>query len=98
MTLCELGHLLSRTMATWHLLTAHEVQALLEEELGAELLSYGIDPSAERLGDDEYETALAELRSRQKAVAAESSPALASKIDQIRRTLAWHLHDVSLSA
>lgn len=69
-------------------------QALLEEELGAELLSYDIDPTADCLGDDEYEAALVELRRRQRAVAAESSPALASRLDQIRRTLAWHLHDV----
>lgn len=71
------------------------IQELLEEELSTELLSYGIDPKAERLSDEQYVAAVAELQERQAAVADDSSPQVAARVDQIRRVLCWHLQKVS---
>ena len=59
-----------------------------------ELRSYSIDPQAERLTNEEYEAAVAELENRQAATAADSSPQMAARTAQIRNILAWHLHKV----
>lgn len=49
---------------------------------------------AERMTDEQYKDAMSELRGRQAAVAADSDPAVAARVDQMRRALAWHLHKV----
>ena len=68
------------------------MQELLEASLNEELETYGVDIASERMSDREYEAAVRELADRQATTAAETSPAVAARVEEMRRVLAWHLH------
>ena len=68
------------------------LQELLEASLNEELETYGVDIASGRMSDREYEAAVRELADRQAATAAETSPAVAARVEEMRRVLAWHLH------
>ena len=71
-------------------------QGELEEELAAELASYGLDPAAQRLPGAHYERALSELEARREAAWRGMSPADRGRMDYMRSTAAWHVQRVGL--
>ena len=69
-------------------------QGELEDELAAELASYGLDPAAQGLPDRHYERALSELEARREAARRGMSPTDRGRMDYMRSTAAWHVQRV----
>ncbi len=63
--------------------------------MAQELGSYGIDPYAEGLTDDQYTTAMAELASRRQLLLAGKEPEEQRRIHAMRNNMLWHLQNVS---
>lgn len=63
--------------------------------MAQELGSYGIDPYAEGLTDDQYTTAMAELANRRQLQLAGKEPEEQHRIHAMRNNMLWHLQNVS---
>ncbi|KAA6429984.1 MAG: DAZ interacting 1-like [Trebouxia sp. A1-2] len=74
--------------------TIEEMQEELQEEVAQELGSYGIDPYAEGLTDDQYTTAMAELANRRQLQLAGKEPEEQHRIHAMRNNMLWHLQNV----
>ncbi len=72
------------------------VQEELQEEVAQELGSYGIDPYAEGLTDEQYTTAMAELANRRQVLLAGKEPEEQRRIHAMRNNMLWHLQNVSV--
>lgn len=64
--------------------------------MAQELGSYGIDPYAEGLTDDQYTTAMAELASRRQLLLAGKEPEEQRRIHAMRNNMLWHLQNVTV--
>lgn len=65
--------------------------------MAQELESYGIDPMAEGISDQQYSDAMEELQRRREALLAGKTPTEQRRILAMRNTMLWHLNNVSLS-
>ncbi|KAL0030805.1 hypothetical protein WJX77_007386 [Trebouxia sp. C0004] len=74
--------------------TIEEMQEELQGEVAQELGSYGIDPYAEGLTDEQYTTAMAELASRRQLLLAGKEPEEQRRILAMRNNMLWHLQNV----
>ncbi len=64
--------------------------------MAQELGSYGIDPYAEGLTDEQYTTAMAELANRRQVLLAGKEPEEQRRIHAMRNNMLWHLQNVSV--
>ena len=74
------------------------IQEELQIELEQEMASYGIDPTAQGLTDDQYADAMAELGRRRGVLLASKDPKERRRIHAMRNNMLWHLQNVSLGS
>ena len=74
-----------------------ELQGELTAEVEAELACYGISAQQPGLSHAEYEAAMAQLHQRRAAARAGLSTMDAERMDYMRATVGWHVHQVAAS-